>query len=333
MPSTRIATAEPLPAVAHQQSGVFTTAQARTAGWSDAAIALRRRRGDWLSLIGRGLVLAGAPIERAAPAWAVQLTVPGAVVSHLTAAQWHGFPLRYGPAATPTPTSASTQALPPTPTPTRRGYAIARAIGSARQCRHPDISLSRAALPGADIRQYGSLSITTPTRTAIDVLAILPDYEQWELWAWLSTHGRLDRAALTRAVGERAGRPGTKRLRRLLKLTATGAASPAELRLHRLLDAAGIAGWVANARVSDRDGIIGVVDLLFAAARLVVEVDGRSAHSDRGRFIADRRRQNRLVAAGYTVLRFTWDDLTNRPDTVISHITHLLATKVTESAV
>ena len=29
-----------------------------------------------------------------------------------------------------------------------------------------------------------------------------------------------------------------------------------------------------------------------------------------------RRRQNRLVAAGYTVLRFTWDDVTRRQSTV-----------------
>ena len=118
-----------------------------------------------------------------------------------------------------------------------------------------------------------------------------------------------------------------------MAFTATGAASPAELLLHKLLRAAGITGWVANAQLLDRDGIIGVVDILFATARLIIEVDGMVAHTDRRQFTADRRRQNRLVAAGYTVLRFTWHDLTTTPHSVLAHITGVLATKVTESAV
>jgi len=31
-----------------------------------------------------------------------------------------------------------------------------------------------------------------------------------------------------------------------------------------------------------------------------------------------RRRQNELVLAGWTILRFTWDDLTHRPTTVLA---------------
>jgi len=42
---------------------------------------------------------------------------------------------------------------------------------------------------------------------------------------------------------------------------------------------------------------------------VVVEIDGWVAHSGKQSFVDDRRRQNRLVRAGYTVLRFTWWDL------------------------
>ena len=42
-------------------------------------------------------------------------------------------------------------------------------------------------------------------------------------------------------------------------------------------------------------------------------------------FQADRTRQNRLVAAGYTVLRFTWADLTLRPDDVGTQVAATLA--------
>ncbi|MFN2535890.1 MAG: endonuclease domain-containing protein, partial [Pseudonocardiaceae bacterium] len=55
-------------------------------------------------------------------------------------------------------------------------------------------------------------------------------------------------------------------------------------------------------------------------ARLAIEVDGWAWHSDVDRFATDRRRQNALVLAGWTVLRFTWNDLTCRPEAVIAQI-------------
>ena len=47
--------------------------------------------------------------------------------------------------------------------------------------------------------------------------------------------------------------------------------------------------------------------------RFDFEIDGRAFHSDADRFQRDRTRQNRLVGAGWTVLRFTWNDLRDRP--------------------
>jgi len=49
-------------------------------------------------------------------------------------------------------------------------------------------------------------------------------------------------------------------------------------------------------------------------------VDGWAWHSTADRFRADRRRQNALILAGWTVLRFTWDDLVHRPDAVLAQI-------------
>jgi hypothetical protein len=48
---------------------------------------------------------------------------------------------------------------------------------------------------------------------------------------------------------------------------------------------------------------------------------GRLAwHHDAATFRRDRQRQNVLVLAGWTVLRFTWSDLTYRPDRVIHDV-------------
>lgn len=56
---------------------------------------------------------------------------------------------------------------------------------------------------------------------------------------------------------------------------------------------------------------VGRVDFVIGA-RLVVEVDGWEYHSDRERFEADRRRDARLSARGYRVLRFSYHQVMNR---------------------
>lgn len=61
------------------------------------------------------------------------------------------------------------------------------------------------------------------------------------------------------------------------------------------------------------------IDVAFLTRRLAIEVDGWAWHSDVDRFAHDRR-QNALVLTGWTVLRFTWHDLTSRPQTVIAQI-------------
>lgn len=47
---------------------------------------------------------------------------------------------------------------------------------------------------------------------------------------------------------------------------------------------------------------------------LIVEADGRETHGTRKAFEDDRRRDVLLTAAGWTVLRFTWRQLTCEPD-------------------
>ena len=51
------------------------------------------------------------------------------------------------------------------------------------------------------------------------------------------------------------------------------------------------------------------VDLALPELRLALEHDGQAVHDRPDAFVADRRRQNALVAAGWTVLRFTAADL------------------------
>ena len=62
----------------------------------------------------------------------------------------------------------------------------------------------------------------------------------------------------------------------------------------------------------------GRVDLLIPGWRLIIELDGRRWHARTDNFEADRRRDNAAVAAGYSVLRFTWRMLTTEPDRCVN---------------
>ena len=67
--------------------------------------------------------------------------------------------------------------------------------------------------------------------------------------------------------------------------------------------------------------------LAFPRQLVAIEIDGRSAHGV-ARFEADRWRQNDLVLAEWTVLRFTWSLLVDDPEEVIRLIRVALAGSV-----
>ncbi len=50
-------------------------------------------------------------------------------------------------------------------------------------------------------------------------------------------------------------------------------------------------------------------DAVWPDHRLIVELDSYTFHSTRQAFEEDRRRDRRLAAAGWTVIRITWRDL------------------------
>jgi very-short-patch-repair endonuclease len=230
------------------------------------------------------------------------LTLPNAVISHRTAAELHGFPAAERPAET-------CEVI----------LSVHRRAGRAIQ-----VHLMHLADADVHVGRAG-LRLTSPARTALDCLATMPFGAALDLWAWVSTRGILDRAALASAVLARRNWYGTPQLRRLGDLTASGAISQAEFCFHELLRRAALTGWTANVSIVDGDGLIGLADIAFLTQRVIIEIDGFRSHSSQSAFIADRRRQNRLVMAGYTVLRFTWSDLLNNPDDVITHVRRALA--------
>jgi very-short-patch-repair endonuclease len=65
-------------------------------------------------------------------------------------------------------------------------------------------------------------------------------------------------------------------------------------------------------------------DFAWPEQRVVVETDGWQAHSGPHAFQADRTLTNALQLDGWTVLRFTWRDLTRRPRQVAAAVRRAL---------
>lgn len=177
-------------------------------------------------------------------------------------------------------------------------------------------------MPPTDVVAARDLQATTKLRTfrdlcfkksSVDALAALDE----GLYRRLTT-----RVILLDYATNSTGLPGAARLRRLTQL-AEPAESPMESRLRWTFIEAGLPRPIVQAELHDPNGeFIARVDMYYPDARLVIEFDGRN-HQDR--LVADARRQNLLVNAGFKVLRFTSADLFGRPGAVVDQVREALA--------
>jgi predicted transcriptional regulator of viral defense system len=112
----------------------------------------------------------------------------------------------------------------------------------------------------------------------------------------------------------RSGRPGTAFLRKVVDELATtqelGELSDSDLEEQavRILVDRGYPEPLLHFKVFDGGVFLGETDLYYPMKALDVEVDSPGFHIDLPSFYRDRRRQNSLVAAGITVVRFTDED-------------------------
>jgi hypothetical protein len=110
-----------------------------------------------------------------------------------------------------------------------------------------------------------------------------------------------------------AGRRGVARLRERLDLVEPATESPMETHLRLVLADDGAPPLCAQYEVRDSSGrLIARVDFAYPQWRIAIEYEG-DHHRGRIQFRRDVTRLNALREAGWLVLRFTADDLLQRP--------------------
>lgn len=131
--------------------------------------------------------------------------------------------------------------------------------------------------------------------------------------------------ALWRVLDDLAerGRAGTVLMRALLMERGDRYVPPESELEARFLDLVGRHGLPVPERqvdLGDSDQWIGRVDFLWRSSRVVVEVDGAEFHDGWTDRQHDAERDRRLVASGWTVLRFRWADIVDTPAAVAAAV-------------
>ncbi len=102
---------------------------------------------------------------------------------------------------------------------------------------------------------------------------------------------------------------GTRQAARALPLLDGSRKTPLESWSFALFVTWGLPLPLMQRELRDEDGLIGRVDFSWPQARLVGEADGRLKYDAREAVYAEKRREDRLRARGYVVIRWGWSDL------------------------
>ena len=285
--------------LARRQHGLVTSPQAIEAlGLSRKNRWVRERR--LVSVQPRVFRVTGAPETWHQNLLAACLAVDG-IVSHRSAAELWGLIQPCGYVELSVPYEVNRSVRPP---------AIVHRIKDLR--------------PGLAVEREG-FRLTDVVRTIIDLGLVLPEWQVHRAISKGIGSGAFEIGqirALREALG-RPGRNGTGVVRAILDgevLLFTKEESELEKRFTALARKRGLPMFELQHEVWHGGRFIGRVDAALPDIKLAIEVDGFEHHTTLDGFQHDRTRQNALVSLGWTVLRFTWQDIVRRP----AHVAHVI---------
>lgn len=230
----------------------------------------------------------------------------GAVVSHGTAAAFHGLWDKW-------PTLIDITV------PVEAGRKIDGI--RCRRCRYPE---------SEEVEVRNGVACTTVARTLIDLAGIVGLKTLRKTVGRAAIRQKLDLQAVDLAIHNAKRRRGLRMLELALAPYRTRDGEVPDLRsdfetlvLPELLDM-GLPRPDCNAPLHV-EGERFLVDFLWEQERVIVETDGRETHETPTAFQSDRRRDQFLAAAGYRVLRVTWRQMHGERAAVLDRVSRAVS--------
>ncbi|MEV7229644.1 type IV toxin-antitoxin system AbiEi family antitoxin [Polymorphospora sp. NPDC051019] len=288
--------------IAARQEGLITSAQCLRAGLarSDVARLLATKR--WRGIFrGVHLTMPGTVSERQRIRAGLLALGPAAVAVLNSAATVHGWPV--------VPADPTVQVSVP---------------ADRRRLDQPGLATRQLVVDAADLTTVAGMRVTTPARTAADLLLRLPRPEAVAMLDAALGAGALTDLDLEVARMLIYGNRGAVRARRSIGDADGRAQSPLESRIRLICVDGGVPPERLQFPVYDEFGVLrALADLAWPSRGVLAEADGRAPHSTPEALLHDRRRQNLLLTRGFVVLRFTWAD-TRRPSYVVRTVREAL---------
>lgn len=292
-------------ALATRQHALFTDHQAADLGATRSMTRHRLRTGRWMRAGAGVLRLSGAPVTWHSQVLAAVLAAgPGAVASHRTAAALHGL-------------DGCRPGVPEVTVPRGRRYRPTQ----ARAHESTDLAL-------APVVRIEGIPTTAVARTVLDLGAVLP-VRRVHLAVDNARRRRLtdgDELLDTLVAHARRGRRGVGALRAILDEHYGEIATPeswSERLLVALLVQAGLQKPVLQHEVVHA-GRRYRLDFAYPDERVAIEYDGRQ-HAELEVWEADHPRQNDVVLAGWTILRYTRRMYLREPERIVREVRQALA--------
>jgi hypothetical protein len=290
--------------IAAGQDGVVTARQCLAAGMRWNEINQRCRIGAWRGVYrGVYFVHGDQPPPIRARIRAGLLTAGPAATSVLTsAAELHGLPY-----------------LPEDP-------AVHVSVpGVLNRADQPRLLVHQLTIDESHRTMVDGMWTTSVVRTVADLILRLGRHDAVAMIDGALRLQRISTDDLLLVAGMIRGRRGARAARQRLAEADGRSGSPLETRIRLVCVDGGLVPEELQYVVMDHSGhVLAVGDLAWPSRRLIVEADGRLVHATPEALYHDRRRQNELVARGWTVLRFTWADL-SRPGYIVNAVRRALA--------
>ncbi len=284
-------------AIAAAQCGVFSRAQALSAGYTDKQIQRLLTAGTWLRCHPGIYCLAGMASSLEASAWVAVLAAGrGALLGHRMAGKI------YGLEGTPAPVY----------------FEIS--VPAVRDPRNvPRAKIHRVELAPEDVGVCQGFPVTSIARTVVDLGRSLPLEVGSRVIADALRTRRVSIAALEHTICRLTNCVGIDRARRALASADPTLESVLERELLVLLRRAGL-NPVAQYVVTVGGRAIARVDFALPGIRLAIEADGYGTHALRLGFERDREKAADLQLAGWSLLSFTAIQIRQQPDRVIATV-------------